>query len=251
LMYEKNKSAMWSISRDEFQKIFDESETKIQIMQKLGYTHKRTGTLNERIISDNIDLSKFNVNKRNYHNRVNRKHIKLENILVKNSKIKNTTLKQRLYKEKLLKEECSECGIGNIWNNKPIALQLDHINGDNKDNRIDNLRILCPNCHSQTETFGSKIRPGKTSKRKANCIDCNKQICKKSIRCVICSSKVNNKENFKITKEELEKLVWEMPTQKIGQLFNVSDTAIAKRCKRYGIKKPTRGYWMTKNCRNI
>jgi hypothetical protein len=51
---------------------------------------------------------------------------------------------------------CSGCGLGEIWNNKPITIQLDHINGVYNDNRIANLRLLCPNCHSQTETFAGR-----------------------------------------------------------------------------------------------
>lgn len=58
-----------------------------------------------------------------------------------------TRLKEKVIKNKLLKYECSECGIS-MWRNKPLILQLDHINGDNRDNRIENLRLLCPNCHS-------------------------------------------------------------------------------------------------------
>jgi len=50
--------------------------------------------------------------------------------------------------------ECSECGIKE-WNGKSISLQLDHINGNNKDNRLENVRWLCPNCHSQTDTWGT------------------------------------------------------------------------------------------------
>lgn len=64
-----------------------------------------------------------------------------------------------ILKSKLLsiKEEiCELCKIGPIWNNLPLTLQIDHINGNNKDNRIENLRFLCPNCHSQTDTFGAK-----------------------------------------------------------------------------------------------
>lgn len=52
--------------------------------------------------------------------------------------------------------KCSFCGIGPKWYGKSLTLQLDHINGDNKNNSLENLRWLCPNCHSQTETWGSK-----------------------------------------------------------------------------------------------
>ena len=62
-------------------------------------------------------------------------------------------LKNKLISEGLLKPECAWCGITDTWNGKPITLQLDHINGINNDHRIENLRILCPNCHSQTETW--------------------------------------------------------------------------------------------------
>lgn len=55
--------------------------------------------------------------------------------------------------------KCEKCGLKNKWNKKEINLQIDHINGMNWDNRAENLRYLCPNCHSQTETFGSKNRP--------------------------------------------------------------------------------------------
>lgn len=55
-------------------------------------------------------------------------------------------------------EECSECSLGTIWNGKELVLQLDHINGIHTDDRMDNLRLLCPNCHTQTDTYGTKNR---------------------------------------------------------------------------------------------
>jgi hypothetical protein len=65
-------------------------------------------------------------------------------------------------------EQCVECGQTSTHNNKPLMLQLDHIDGDSDNNYPRNLRLLCPNCHSQTENFGSKgkgSRYKKVSKR--------------------------------------------------------------------------------------
>lgn len=53
-------------------------------------------------------------------------------------------------------EYCSSCGIDSFWNGDKLTLQLDHIDGNSDNNFPENLRLLCPNCHSQTETFGSK-----------------------------------------------------------------------------------------------
>jgi hypothetical protein len=65
-------------------------------------------------------------------------------------------LKKRLFKEGYKKESCEVCGIGNIWNNAYLPLEMDHIDGNSTNQRIENLRILCPNCHSQTENFRGK-----------------------------------------------------------------------------------------------
>lgn len=77
----------------------------------------------------------------------------LKEVLVRNSPpYTSHHLKRRLIKEGLLLEQC-ECGLGPLWMDKPLSLHLDHKNGDHHDNRLSNLRLLCPNCHSQTETY--------------------------------------------------------------------------------------------------
>lgn len=67
-----------------------------------------------------------------------------------------TRLKMRLVNEQRLEYKCALCGNEGMWNNLPLTLELDHINGQHLDHRIENLRFLCPNCHSQTPTFSGK-----------------------------------------------------------------------------------------------
>jgi Zn finger protein HypA/HybF involved in hydrogenase expression len=79
-------------------------------------------------------------------------------VFVENCSYSRGKLKQRILNDNLIKYECVECGLNNEWNNKKIVLQLDHINGVNDDHRLENLRFLCPNCHSQQDTYAAKNR---------------------------------------------------------------------------------------------
>lgn len=81
---------------------------------------------------------------------------KLKSVMTKNSKYSRGTLKSRLIKEGVLENRCNNCGIKPTWNGKVLVLVLDHINGVRNDHRFSNLRLLCPNCNSQTETFCGK-----------------------------------------------------------------------------------------------
>ena len=80
----------------------------------------------------------------------------LEEVFKKDSTYLPQKLRSRFLKENLVPYECTECGNTGEWNNKPLVLQLDHINGVNTDNRIENLRWLCPSCHTQQPTYGKK-----------------------------------------------------------------------------------------------
>ena len=84
--------------------------------------------------------------------------IPLEKILVRNSNFQSFKLKKRLFKAGIKKKECEECGWAKYSPDGYLPLELDHINGDRHDNRIVNLRILCPNCHSLQTTHRGKNR---------------------------------------------------------------------------------------------
>lgn len=81
----------------------------------------------------------------------------LELFFIENSKTTNQKIKNRLFEDGIRIYRCEECGIDS-YNGKFLCLQLHHINGNNRDNRLENLQILCPNCHSQTENFAGKRR---------------------------------------------------------------------------------------------
>ncbi len=143
-------------TKEELEAIVAESKTFAEIMRKLGYTGNRGNSirgLKNYLDKLEIDYSRFlqeNIE------RFSHPATELKDTLVSGCTYTNMTrLKKRVLREGLLGDKCSVCGIKE-WNGKPIVLQLDHINGDNRDNRLENLRLLCPNCHSQTETFCRK-----------------------------------------------------------------------------------------------
>lgn len=84
-----------------------------------------------------------------------KKRLDNSEFFVLNSKNNNQKIKARLFETKIKDYVCEECDIKD-YNNKPITLQLHHINGNKKDNRLENLQILCPNCHSQTANYAGK-----------------------------------------------------------------------------------------------
>lgn len=84
-------------------------------------------------------------------------------ILVLGSSYQTNKLRIRLLREGVKEHRCEVCGLSE-WLGSPIPLELDHINGINNDHRLHNLRLICPNCHAQTDNYRGK-NWGKASKR--------------------------------------------------------------------------------------
>ena len=143
-------------------------------------------TIKIRLTEDNVDISHFVNEIPNQYVGYNKRKSVEE--YLKSTWIETKTLKKKLLEEGIFKEECFICNQGPEWNNKRLVLQMDHIDGDSDNNDLKNLRIICPNCHTQTPTYS-----GKRNKKKSNCcIDCNKDIRRRSTRCNPCNSKHRN-----------------------------------------------------------
>ena len=147
-------SKVYQVSDEEFRQIVVNSMSYSECLRKLGLTTKggsSTDILKKRIEELQCSTDHFGqTGNPNYH-----KH-ELEDILVEHSAYANiSSLKNRIINAGLLEYKCAICGLTE-WNGKPLSLQLDHINGVHDDHRLENLRFLCPNCHSQTETYSGK-----------------------------------------------------------------------------------------------
>ena len=141
--------------KEKFSKIISESINYTDACRnlKIGLTYGNRQTIKNYIDEYKLDINHFYIPS----NSGSRKKLDLDNILIKNSSYKHTTnLKNKLYKEGLKQRSCELCGQGEEWMGKKMSLILDHINGVNNDNRIENLRIVCSNCNATLDTHGGK-----------------------------------------------------------------------------------------------
>lgn len=163
----------------------------------------------------------------------------LTEVFILNSKVDQKTLRQHYVKGQYSQYICSICGQIPYWNNQELTLILDHINGKNHDNRLENLRWVCPNCNQQLDTTGSKNIIFQKKQQnipifhsESKCIKCGAEISKRTKHslCVKCSHELQYVTEHP-SREELKKLIRELPFTKIAKNYNVSDTAIKKWCK--------------------
>lgn len=237
----KKWSVIHKISSEEFKNLVLKSESYTDMARYFNMFPKggNIRTIKNRIEEENLDVSHLIGRKKNFF-RIQKESLTLDKckeiLFIENSYKKRSCVKRYLLKYNLITYKC-ECGNEGVWNNKKLSLQLDHINGTSNDHRIENLRWICPNCHSQTETFCGKHRFIKKVKKSELNPDCGNK-----------SRFDNRKVQNRPSKEELEKMVWNKPTTEIAKQFKISDSAISKWCKSYRISKPPRGYWSKFYC---
>lgn len=184
----------------------------------------------------NIDLSHFNGQ---YTRGLQFKtEHPIETVFALDTHYSSITLSRKIRKHKLLPYKCVKCANPGEWNNSPLSLQLDHINGINTDNRIENLRFLCPNCHSQTDTFC-----GRHKKAHYHCVTCGRKRSKKATHCHKCSSQLQVLAIKWPTDAIVKDIVWKMPMPKAAHHLRVSIKSLKKHCRNCKIEWPPMGYW--------
>lgn len=141
--------------------------------------------------------------------------------------------------------KCQNCGWGKVNKNTgKIPLEVHHVDGDYKNNKENNLELLCPNCHSLTSNYKSSNKNGRQGRKKYIlkkqqdfCIDCGEPVYKNANRCKECNlkHKVDNGIKKRITRNELKQLIRQLPFTHIAKKYDVSDNAIKKWCKSYNL----------------
>lgn len=218
---------------EEFEKIVHESYSFKECLRNLGYKSNSgdsTNRLKQKIEELGIDISHF----QSSINPVKRTE---ENIFVENSTASQKVLRRWYKKGEYSPYVCSICGQEPIWQGKELTLILDHINGINNDDRIENLRWVCPNCNQQLDTTNGKNR--QRGKEVVNyCKDCGKPISRRAERCIECFNKNKTEDTVQqVTREELKNLIRTIPFTRIGEKYGVSDNAVRKWCDKYGLPR--------------
>ena len=192
----------------------DKCRNMYELCLKLGIENVGGNTYNEikKIANENEIILLFS----GENKRINSiKSPKIEDLLINGSNISSNKLKIKLFEAHLKEEKCEKCGL-TMWNNEKIPLELHHINGNHNDNRLENIQILCRNCHGQTDNFC-----GKNAKKKKN----KYRILKK----------IKQEPNYIIDKKYLKQIVFTQTLKECSKELDVSCDRIRQWCKYYKI----------------
>lgn len=177
-------------------------------------------------------------------------NIPLDQAFVENSKYHNSSIKRLLIENKLAEyqcaiEECPTRHFEGLWCGKLLNLDLDHINGNNKDNRLENLRFLCKNCHGLTDTFCGKNKESRLySDLDILCPDCGQRKgTKRNKRCKDCSSNYQRKGGLDIvTPEALRLLLDKYSINEIAFMYSTTIAAVESLLTKEGNHKAVGQY---------
>lgn len=221
-------------SKEQLEQIVKESESYKDVARKVGYTNSCSGDTLKKVQKKINDLG------------ISTKHFVLQKVAEKrtpeNTLIENSTASQKVLRKIYFEGQyspyiCSICGQEPYWNGQSLTLILDHIDGNNTNDVLTNLRWVCPNCNQQLPTTGyKKIRVKEDKKNKYFCIDCGIEITKGALRCLKCSKKKQQKVD-RPDRDTLKNMIRQETFLAIGQKYGVSDNSIRKWCDSYNLPR--------------
>jgi Zn finger protein HypA/HybF involved in hydrogenase expression len=147
------------------------SNSYAEVLKKLNLTQSGSmqGRIKKEVSELQLDISHFTGQRWNKGKTAlddSRIFTKYDtDVFVNNSQFSKTYIRKLVIQKKLIDYKCALCANDGKWLDKQLSLQLDHINGNSQDQRLENLRFLCPNCHSQTDTYCAKNKKFTSTKK--------------------------------------------------------------------------------------
>jgi len=238
-------NAISSLIKEDLQKLCNESNSYCDILRKLNCFDggNNVNRLKSKIKELDIDINLLDGNRKKMYKEKNKEGVKKievsnEDVFKKGNFNRTYTVKRKVIKFNLIEYKCYKCGNKGEWNNISLTLILDHIDGDNTNNELSNLRFVCPNCDSQSDTY--KGRNVKWIKRK--CLDCGKILYRKGKtgyckECIKNHNELTEHVKYRRLNEDQIKYILDHEIESnvsLSKKFNVSDNTIKKIKKNKG-----------------
>ena len=215
------EAIMSKITDEKFEEIVNSSSSLKEIAYKCGYSNNSGAS--SKLVKERISRQIIAF-KSNHGERIIRED---KDIFIEDSPVDQSTLRRRYLQGNFSEYKCSICGLEPFWNGQELVLTLDHKNGHNHDDRLENLRWVCPNCDRQLSTFAGRNIVRETNKN--YCIDCGIEILQSSIRCSACAAKQKgllSRKTIRPNREELKQLIRSQSFSALGRKYDVTDNAI-------------------------